>query len=89
MRTAFNARRMGQPFGGLPASAYIPDAAILPTSSPNMFPMMTMPPGQVPILVDTYTPPVPAPAEAPSYTPLYWAAGLAGAALLGYLLGTR
>lgn len=86
-RSAFTTRRMGQPFGGLPASAYIPDAAILPTSSPTMFPMVTMPPS-APILVDTYTPPVVVPAETSmvSSTTLYWVAGLAGAGLLGYLL---
>lgn len=61
MQSLFQNRpMMGQPFGGLPASAYIPAAGILPTSSPNMFPFVTMPPAYplgpqgAPILVETY-----------------------------------
>lgn len=46
-------RRLGQPVGGLPASAFVPAAAILPTSSPSRFPIVTMPPS---VVVDHYRP---------------------------------
>ena len=90
MKSAFNNRfLMGQPFGGLPASAYIPEAAIGPTASPSNFPMVTWPPSVVmpsgPILLETYNPPVPAD-SGPSMGTVAVGAGLLGLGVVAYLL---
>lgn len=90
MKSMFNSRPlMGQPFGGLPASAYIPEAAIAPTSSPSMFPAVTWPPSVVmpagPILVETYSPPV-VQDQGPSAGAVAAGVGLLGLGVVAYLL---
>jgi hypothetical protein len=88
MKSMFNSRPlMGQPFGGLPASAYIPEAAIAPTMSPSGSitwpPSVVMPSG--PILVETYSPPV-VPDQGPSAGVVAAGVGLLGLGVVAYLL---